>query len=151
MPFGYLEFSRAIGRKPCPHMRACAAAGAGRPVPGRARARARARDRVRVPYPARFFLNRVSRIWVVRSIPATLSGSEQPRQRLSVNRRGSLAVAAIEPNCCNFSSSSDQIAPPGALFIALRFLNLRYTKTKNSSLSLRSELRLSLCSELGLK
>ena len=27
VPFGYLEFSRAIGRKPCPHMRKRAAAG----------------------------------------------------------------------------------------------------------------------------
>ena len=33
VPFGYLEFSRAFGRKPCPHMRA-RAAGGGRPVPG---------------------------------------------------------------------------------------------------------------------
>ena len=36
MPFGYLEFSRAIGREPCPIMRARAAAGGGgggRPVP----------------------------------------------------------------------------------------------------------------------
>ena len=36
MPFGYLEFSRAIGRKPCPHMRTrsppLAAAAGGRPV-----------------------------------------------------------------------------------------------------------------------
>ena len=34
MPFGYLEFSRAIGRIPCPHMRTHApalAAAAGRP------------------------------------------------------------------------------------------------------------------------
>ena len=29
MPFGYLEFSRAIGRKPCSHMRTYAGAGAG--------------------------------------------------------------------------------------------------------------------------
>ena len=35
MPFGYLEFSRAIGREPCPLMRAPPlAAAAGRPVPG---------------------------------------------------------------------------------------------------------------------
>ena len=34
MPFGYLEFSRAIGREPCPHMRTRAAAGGGgRPAP----------------------------------------------------------------------------------------------------------------------
>ena len=34
MPFGYLEFSRAIGREPCPIMRARAAAGGGgRPAP----------------------------------------------------------------------------------------------------------------------
>ena len=29
MPFGYLEFSRAIGRELCPHMHARAAAGCG--------------------------------------------------------------------------------------------------------------------------
>ena len=46
MPFGYLEFSRAIGREPCPIMRARAAAGGGgggrpapAPVPGPGRAR----------------------------------------------------------------------------------------------------------------
>ena len=54
---------------------------------GRARARARARVRVwvwvRVPYPAWFFLNWVSWVWVTRSIPASLSRSEPHRQRLS--------------------------------------------------------------------
>ena len=46
---------------------------------------------------------RVSRVWVARSIPAPLSGSEPPCQRLSVNRRSSWAVAATEPNRCNGS------------------------------------------------
>jgi len=44
MPFGYLEFSRAISGKPCSHARAPALM-----------------VRVRVPYPIWFFLNRVSR------------------------------------------------------------------------------------------
>ena len=71
MPFGYLEFSRAIGREPCKHMRARRRwrRPAGR---RRCRARARVRVRVRVPYPAWFFLNQVSRVWVA-SIPAPLS------------------------------------------------------------------------------
>ena len=34
MPFGYLEFLCAIGRKPCPHMRARAAAGGAGAGPG---------------------------------------------------------------------------------------------------------------------
>ena len=74
MPFGYLEFSRAIGRDLCPHMRARAAAGGGgRPAgagAGPGRARAWAWVRVRVPYPTWFLLNRV---WV--------SGSEPTRSK----------------------------------------------------------------------
>ena len=34
MPFGYLEFSRAIGRKPCPQMRARGGGGGSGPGPG---------------------------------------------------------------------------------------------------------------------
>ena len=61
-------------------------------APPLAAAGAGARARVRVPYPAWFFLNRVSRVWVTESIPASPSGSEPPRQRLSVNRRGGWTV-----------------------------------------------------------
>ena len=62
--------------------------------------RRRPRARVRVPYPAWFFLNRVTRVWVARSIPAPLSGSEPPRselphQRLSVNCRVGQAVGQL--------------------------------------------------------
>ena len=50
------------------HARAVAGGG-GWPAPGRALARVW----VRVPYPACFFLNQVSRVWVTRSIPAPLA------------------------------------------------------------------------------
>ena len=97
------------------HARA-AGGGGGRlapaPVPGRAWARAR------VPYPAWFFLNRVSRVWVT-SIPAPLSEFELPRQRTRSaiqiktapptavckpsRRLGGWTVATVEPNSCNGS------------------------------------------------
>ena len=64
-------------------------------MPGRARDRVRVCVRVRVPYPAWFFLNQVSRVWVERSIAAPLSGSEPPRQQLSVNRRDGWAVGRL--------------------------------------------------------
>ena len=85
------------------------------------------------PYPAWFFLNRVSRVWVTRSIPAPLSGSEPPRQRTrypdpnrSANGYCSSWTAnscdgwveplqRFRPNCCNYSLGSDPLAPPGAL------------------------------------
>ena len=59
MPFGYLEFSRAIGET----MPASVTAPVARPAPGLgSRARAQAPACVRVP-PAATFLNRTIRVW----------------------------------------------------------------------------------------
>ena len=74
VPFGYLEFLRAIRGKPYPHMRAPPLAA----VAGRRRRWCRTRVRVRVLYPVQFFLNRVSRVSVTRSMPAPPSESEPP-------------------------------------------------------------------------
>jgi len=69
VPFRYLEFSRAIRGKLRPRVRAPL------PAPG---------ARARVSYPVRFFLNRVSRVWLQQIAPAPLS---RPVQRLTGNRR----------------------------------------------------------------
>ena len=81
------------------------------------RSRVRVWVRVRVLYPTWFFLNRVSRVWVTRSVPAPLSASELPRQRLSVNRRDGWTEPSqrFRPNRCNYWLGSDGNTPPGAL------------------------------------
>ena len=117
MPFGYLEFSRAIGRELCPHMRACARA------PPLAATVAR-RARARVPYPAWFFLNQVSRVWVA-SIPAPLLEPDPPRypdpicSSWTANRCNCWVepLQRFRPNRCNLSLGSD---PPLQPFVGFR-------------------------------
>ena len=48
-------------------------------------------------------------------IPAPLSGSEPPRQRLSVNCRGSWAVGRLKRTVATVRLDSDQNTPPRAL------------------------------------
>ena len=127
------------------HARTCARAaaggGGGRPVPGRARDRVRVRVwvrvRVRVPYPAWYFLNWVSRVWVTQSILAMLSESEPPRQRTRSairtapptavckppRRLGGWTVAAVEPNRYN---GSDRTVATVRREYGLRAYPLRY-------------------------
>ena len=57
------------------HARAAAGGGGGR---RRARDRVWVLVRVRVPYPAWFFLNQVSRVWVTRSIPLRYPDPNRP-------------------------------------------------------------------------
>ena len=113
-PLGTWSFRARLGGN---HARTCVhapplAAAAGRsapvPVPG-LRVRVWILDWVRVPYPAWFFLNQVSRVWVTRSIPAPLSGSEPARQRTRPAIRirtppvGQPTVATVGSNHCNGS------------------------------------------------
>ena len=93
--------------------------------PGRAQARAR----VWVPYPAWFFLNQVSRVWVA-SIPAPLPEPNPLRSESKPPANGCLkTVCAVvrlggwteqlqrfSPNRCNCWIIADENAPPGALF-----------------------------------
>ena len=109
VPFGYLEFSRAIGREPCPIMCARTAAGGGgggRPVPGRARARARDSGPGSGSLPGLVLFepgltgmgyaeHTRSAIWIRTARPTAVC---KPSRQL-----GGWTVAAVEPNRCNGS------------------------------------------------
>ena len=91
VPFGYLEFSRAIRGKPY-HTRAPAAAAD----------RFQSWSRARVPYPVRFFLNRISQIWVTADRTRSAIGIRtDSAQRLTENRRVGRFLS--ETNRCNGS------------------------------------------------
>ena len=87
MPFGYLEFSCAIRGN---HAPARAAAGGG----GRL---ASVPVQVRVPYLLRFFLNRVSRVWVTADhTRSVIRIRTAPHNGCQPTAADSWAVAAIE-------------------------------------------------------
>ena len=84
MPFGYLEFSRAIGREPCPLMRA--------PPAGRCRCRAGlGSGSGSGSLPGLILFESGLRVWVAsirsttRTRPAPLSGSERLRTSWTAN------------------------------------------------------------------
>ena len=151
MPFGYLEFSRAIGRELCPHMRV-------RRRRRRCRCRARARARARVwvwvwvRYPAWFFFE----------LGLTGMGCEHTRSatrtrpaplRIRTALVGQPTVATVGSNHCN---GSDRTVATfrwvQTRWPLLERFFLRHTKTKRKSslLSLNSELLIKfLRSELG--
>ena len=125
VPFGYLEFSRAIGRKPCPHARF--AGGAGWPAGAGASAGSGSGPGlglVRVPYPVRF--NAIPGLTGVGYAEHTRSAIRirtAPRNGYQPTAADSWAVAAVETNSCNGQDrtvatarlDSDQNTPPGAL------------------------------------
>ena len=153
MPFGYLEFSRAIGRELCPHMRARAAAGGGSGRRWR-RARARVWVWVRVPYPAWFFLNRVSRVWAA-PLPAPdplRSGSKPPAngclKTVCAVGRLDRTVATVQSEPLQLLENSGRKCPSrSAINSAPVSLSQTHQTRNNLSLSLSSELK--RVSELG--
>ena len=150
VPFGYLEFSHAIGRIPCPHMRTHAPSLA---AAGRRRRRRGARARVWVRYPVRFFLNRVSRVWVTRILPAPLSGSYRtaPRNGCQPTAADGWAVAAVEMNHCNGSDRTVATVRFGPFYPSRRAINsapfsqIRTHQHQPSVLSSEVRFSLSLC------
>ena len=128
VPFGYLEFSRAIRGKPCPRA----------PQPPAAATVFRVRVRVRVPYPVRFFLNRVSRVWVTadRTRSAiwirntTTADMKPPRIVTMVGRFLS------EMNCCNGSDWTVATVrtdlPPRSAINSAPFLSFQHTAKQSS-------------------
>ena len=87
VPFGYLEFSRAIRGTPCPHVRA--SGGGGRPGSGSGS--------------VRFFLNQVSRVGLQRIVPTLPFGSEPNQRKADAVSVWNELLQRFRPNRCNCS------------------------------------------------
>ena len=149
MPFGYLEFSRAIGREPCPIMRA-RAGGGGQYLTNRCQTSwtAKGCEPVGLSTVANLLdCQRVQTSWTAKGCepvgrPMVASLLVCQRMRISWTANGCEPVGL--PTVATFRLSSNLLAPPGRLYKELRFsierhtnYNNKYTKSKHfSSLSL---------------
>ena len=110
VPFGYFEFSRAIGKKPCPQVRTRAPPPSVTPVP----------DSGSLPGPVLFELGLMGMGYAEHTRSAIRI---RTAPRCQPTAADNWAVAAVETNRCNGSDrtvatvllGSDQITPPGPL------------------------------------